>query len=160
MVNWLNFTTFDIIGDLAFGEPFGCLELACFSLFYSTFPFLRREGRKLAFEYLETFRYASTILSISSWHYQEYGFLAVVVNPMLDRSASARTAGRPSAIADLISLHWNFSCRLSPVVNFDSTKIGEQKFCPLIVQEKFDEIHFTSLLTLIIKSIILYPVVR
>ncbi|KAH6672047.1 cytochrome P450 [Halenospora varia] len=26
MVNWLNFTTFDIIGDLAFGEPFGCLD--------------------------------------------------------------------------------------------------------------------------------------
>lgn len=26
MVNWLNFTTFDIIGDLAFGDPFGCLE--------------------------------------------------------------------------------------------------------------------------------------
>lgn len=23
---WFNFTTFDIIGDLAFGEPFGCLE--------------------------------------------------------------------------------------------------------------------------------------
>lgn len=26
MVQWYNFTTFDIIGDLAFGEPFGCLE--------------------------------------------------------------------------------------------------------------------------------------
>ncbi|OBT58338.1 hypothetical protein VE04_00739 [Pseudogymnoascus sp. 24MN13] len=26
MVDWLNFTTFDIIGDLAFGEPFGCLK--------------------------------------------------------------------------------------------------------------------------------------
>jgi len=26
LVNWYNFTTFDIIGDLAFGEPFGCLE--------------------------------------------------------------------------------------------------------------------------------------
>lgn len=26
MKNWLNFTTFDVIGDLAFGEPFGCLE--------------------------------------------------------------------------------------------------------------------------------------
>ncbi|KAL8906323.1 MAG: hypothetical protein Q9207_002098 [Kuettlingeria erythrocarpa] len=25
---WLNWTTFDIIGDLAFGEPFGCLEAA------------------------------------------------------------------------------------------------------------------------------------
>ncbi|KAF1990082.1 cytochrome P450 [Aulographum hederae CBS 113979] len=26
LVSWFNFTTFDIIGDLSFGEPFGCLE--------------------------------------------------------------------------------------------------------------------------------------
>lgn len=26
MVKWYNFTTFDLIGDLAFGEPFGCLD--------------------------------------------------------------------------------------------------------------------------------------
>ncbi|KAL5872997.1 hypothetical protein ACKVWC_008617 [Pyricularia oryzae] len=26
MVNWFNWTTFDIVGDLAFGESFGCLE--------------------------------------------------------------------------------------------------------------------------------------
>ncbi|KAI5926239.1 cytochrome P450 [Camillea tinctor] len=26
MVSWYNWTTFDIMGDLAFGEPFGCLE--------------------------------------------------------------------------------------------------------------------------------------
>ncbi|CAL5865821.1 uncharacterized protein PFLUO_LOCUS27 [Penicillium psychrofluorescens] len=26
MTRWYNFTTFDIIGDLAFGEPFGCLR--------------------------------------------------------------------------------------------------------------------------------------
>ncbi|AEO64353.1 uncharacterized protein THITE_2110425 [Thermothielavioides terrestris NRRL 8126] len=26
IVRWYNFTTFDLIGDLAFGEPFGCLE--------------------------------------------------------------------------------------------------------------------------------------
>ncbi|KAL2261273.1 hypothetical protein VTK26DRAFT_4494 [Humicola hyalothermophila] len=26
LVRWYNFTTFDLIGDLAFGEPFGCLE--------------------------------------------------------------------------------------------------------------------------------------
>jgi cytochrome P450 len=26
MVQWYNFCTFDLIGDLAFGEPFGCLE--------------------------------------------------------------------------------------------------------------------------------------
>jgi cytochrome P450 len=26
MVTWFNFCTFDIIGDLSFGEPFGCLR--------------------------------------------------------------------------------------------------------------------------------------
>lgn len=26
LVSWYNFATFDIIGDLAFGEPFGCLR--------------------------------------------------------------------------------------------------------------------------------------
>ncbi|KAF7563220.1 hypothetical protein G7046_g917 [Stylonectria norvegica] len=26
MCDWFNFTTFDIIGDMAFGEPFGCLK--------------------------------------------------------------------------------------------------------------------------------------
>lgn len=26
IVSWFNYTTFDIIGDLSFGEPFGCLE--------------------------------------------------------------------------------------------------------------------------------------
>ncbi|KAL1956110.1 hypothetical protein VTO42DRAFT_7629 [Malbranchea cinnamomea] len=26
LVAWYNYTTFDVIGDLAFGEPFGCLE--------------------------------------------------------------------------------------------------------------------------------------
>ncbi|KAF2841015.1 cytochrome P450 monooxygenase [Patellaria atrata CBS 101060] len=40
MVNWLNFTTFDIIGDLAFGEPFGCLAQGAFhewvALIYET----------------------------------------------------------------------------------------------------------------------------
>lgn len=40
LVNWLNFTTFDIIGDLAFGEPFGCLDLGAFhswvALIYET----------------------------------------------------------------------------------------------------------------------------
>ncbi len=28
LVAWFNYTTFDIIGDLAFGEPFGCLDLS------------------------------------------------------------------------------------------------------------------------------------
>lgn len=30
MAAWYNFTTFDIIGDLAFGEPFGCLETSSY----------------------------------------------------------------------------------------------------------------------------------
>jgi hypothetical protein len=28
--DWYNFTTFDVIGDLAFGEPFGCMEGATY----------------------------------------------------------------------------------------------------------------------------------
>jgi cytochrome P450 len=28
--DWYNYTTFDIIGDLAFGEPFGCLETSAY----------------------------------------------------------------------------------------------------------------------------------
>lgn len=30
MVSWYNFTTFDIIGDLAFGEPFDCLKTSTY----------------------------------------------------------------------------------------------------------------------------------
>lgn len=30
IVRWFNFVTFDLIGDLAFGEPFGCLESGCY----------------------------------------------------------------------------------------------------------------------------------
>lgn len=26
LANWFNFITFDVIGDLSFGEPFGCLD--------------------------------------------------------------------------------------------------------------------------------------
>ncbi|KIW74827.1 hypothetical protein Z517_11597 [Fonsecaea pedrosoi CBS 271.37] len=40
LVNWYNFTTFDIIGDLAFGESFGCLDKGQFhewvALIYET----------------------------------------------------------------------------------------------------------------------------
>ena len=32
---WLTWTTFDIIGDLAFGEPFGCLETGNYHLWVS-----------------------------------------------------------------------------------------------------------------------------
>ena len=31
LVSWFNFCTFDIIGDLSFGEPFGCLEEGMYS---------------------------------------------------------------------------------------------------------------------------------
>lgn len=30
MTQWYNWTTFDIIGDLVFGEPFGCLQDTCY----------------------------------------------------------------------------------------------------------------------------------
>lgn len=41
MVSWFNFCTFDIIGDLSFGEPFGCLREGWYSSFHWSimFPF-------------------------------------------------------------------------------------------------------------------------
>ncbi|KAH8885916.1 cytochrome P450 [Thozetella sp. PMI_491] len=36
MTNWYNYATFDIIGDLAFGESFGCLENATYHPWVST----------------------------------------------------------------------------------------------------------------------------
>ena len=39
---WFNYTTFDIIGDLAFGEPFGCLESSTYHPWVSQlFPYLK-----------------------------------------------------------------------------------------------------------------------
>ncbi|KAH8684155.1 averantin oxidoreductase [Ilyonectria robusta] len=35
MCDWFNFTTFDIIGDMAFGEPFGCLRDGVFHAWVS-----------------------------------------------------------------------------------------------------------------------------
>lgn len=36
MVHWFNFTTFDVIGDLAFGEPFSLLKEGVWSRYLST----------------------------------------------------------------------------------------------------------------------------
>jgi aspirochlorine biosynthesis cytochrome P450 monooxygenase len=36
MVHWFNFTTFDIIGDLAFGESFGLLQLGTWQRYLSS----------------------------------------------------------------------------------------------------------------------------
>lgn len=42
MVKWYNFTTFDIIGDLAFGDPFGSLEDGLLhNKFFNVFFFLQ-----------------------------------------------------------------------------------------------------------------------
>lgn len=44
MTAWYNYTTFDIIGDLAFGEPFGCLENSRYHIWVSTIMSLARVG--------------------------------------------------------------------------------------------------------------------
>lgn len=58
MVSWYNFTTFDLIGDLAFGESFHCLETSkshpwidnLFAMLKSTVSILAL--RRMGFEYL------------------------------------------------------------------------------------------------------------
>lgn len=42
MVSWFNFTTFDIIGDLAFGKPFGSLEN---SIYHPFIPLLLKSAK-------------------------------------------------------------------------------------------------------------------
>jgi cytochrome P450 len=49
MVSWFNFCTFDIIGDLSFGEPFGCLREGRYSSRHWLFmlPFDYQESSRL-----------------------------------------------------------------------------------------------------------------
>ncbi|ETS74389.1 hypothetical protein PFICI_14255 [Pestalotiopsis fici W106-1] len=44
---WFNFTTFDIIGDLAFGEPFGCLKKSDYHPWVKTIFEMARAGTVL-----------------------------------------------------------------------------------------------------------------
>ncbi|KAL2193015.1 cytochrome P450 monooxygenase [Corynascus similis CBS 632.67] len=49
---WFNFTTFDVIGDLAFGEPFGCLEESRYHPWVETiFQTIRQAGFMLAIQW-------------------------------------------------------------------------------------------------------------
>lgn len=67
MRQWYNFTTFDIIGDLAFGEPFGMLENAR----YDSWVELITESMK-SLIVLAAFRYMGleTVLAPFLWFVQ------------------------------------------------------------------------------------------
>ncbi|KAA8647482.1 cytochrome P450 [Aspergillus tanneri] len=64
MVSWYNFTTFDIIGDLAFGKPFGSLEN---SVYHPFIPLL-----------LESAKAGTLMLSLSFFPFLKKIFLALV----------------------------------------------------------------------------------
>lgn len=53
MVSWYNWTSFDIIGDLAFGEPFGCLQDSEYHPWVS-----------LIFGHIKTAAYSNAVLRI------------------------------------------------------------------------------------------------
>lgn len=58
MVSWYNWTTFDIIGDLAFGEPFGCLEKAEYD------PWVDAVGKSVRFGCV---MFALRLLGLEDW---------------------------------------------------------------------------------------------
>ncbi|KPM39269.1 Isotrichodermin C-15 hydroxylase [Neonectria ditissima] len=61
MVKWFNYTTFDIIGDLAFGEPFGCLKE---STYHGWVALVFSSIKSLAFSaQLKPFHFISPLLS-------------------------------------------------------------------------------------------------
>ena len=49
IMTWYNWTTFDIIGDLAFGDSFGCLENASYHPFVKLICESLKQGSKLLF---------------------------------------------------------------------------------------------------------------
>lgn len=56
MTAWFNFTTFDVIGDLALGESFGCLEQSNWHSWVETIFFLTKAGA-----YMQTAAHYPTI---------------------------------------------------------------------------------------------------
>ncbi|KAH8881052.1 cytochrome P450 [Thozetella sp. PMI_491] len=61
-VAWLNFTTFDIIGDLAFGEPFGSLSVGHYHPWVSMF--LVNIKTTIIIHLMHQFRFFSTLLTL------------------------------------------------------------------------------------------------
>lgn len=60
MVHWFNFTTFDVIGDLAFGESFSMLKEGVWSRYLSSM---------FSFVYFTTFQRAVRCLFPLTWRY-------------------------------------------------------------------------------------------
>ncbi|KAL0933427.1 cytochrome p450 [Colletotrichum truncatum] len=75
LLAWYNFTTFDIIGDLAFGEPFGCLEKSDYH------PWIRS---------IFTSARLGTIVQTAS----HYPFLKKVLFNLLATKSAKQTRGR------------------------------------------------------------------
>lgn len=59
MTAWYNFTTFDVIGDLALGESFGCLEQSNWHSWVETIFFLTKAGA-----YMQTAAHYPTITNL------------------------------------------------------------------------------------------------
>lgn len=65
MKSWYNWATFDIIGDLAFGEPFGCLENAKYDAW--VYAIARAVKMGAIFTTLKLLRLADVIIPLRIW---------------------------------------------------------------------------------------------
>ncbi|KAF1810537.1 cytochrome P450 [Eremomyces bilateralis CBS 781.70] len=71
LTDWMNFITFDVIGDLAYGEPFGCLENV------QMHPWIQ-----LTFDFLKTFVYVQVLRFIPG----ALDLMNVLIPPKMRRS--------------------------------------------------------------------------
>lgn len=101
MTSWLNWLTFDIVGDLAFGEPFGCLENSSYhpwvSLTFDAIKFVRIRTEIQRLGTLVSLLQDFLIKSLTKSHNVNYELAALRVRKRLDSGTS-----RPDFIERMI----------------------------------------------------------
>jgi hypothetical protein len=76
MAKWFNFTTFDLIGDLSFGQPFGLLESGVWHRYVSTL-----------FGSIKVFTYIRVILDVFPSPVRELLLLLLIPKKLMDDQA-------------------------------------------------------------------------
>ncbi|KAK1753193.1 cytochrome P450 [Echria macrotheca] len=101
MTAWYNFTTFDVIGDLAFGESFGCLDNSDYHPWVKAIFDLTRTGtvvQALA-QYPGLLRFLVSLVPMSAWKEREH-HLELTKAKLLRRMESGKE--RPDLVEGLL----------------------------------------------------------
>jgi cytochrome P450 len=104
IMSWYNFTTFDVIGDLAFGEPFGCLNDSDYHPWVRIIFQMVKLGSVLQVAgYFPLLRYMILrILSSKALRVRREEHTAMTRDKLLRRMELGASGGRPNLINGLL----------------------------------------------------------